>query len=194
MLLRAGQMACVAALFFAACVLPEKQDKTVTALGKINKNGLELAQIGSPFANIYIPERDSLKVKDSTVVAEDFMWLVKTITTPHGEFVFESEAVSAAERELLPKKNIARVRITVPNVQTPEGVGIGSTVADLIGKFTADSLSAIAIPEYKKIQIASPRGHFVYLIDDFGSGATQPVRVPLATIPTSAKVTWLVMM
>lgn len=185
-------VAVAAATLIAGCVLPEKTDKTNTALGKITTKGLELAQVGTPFANIFVPQRDSLRISDSTAMQEGFVWLVKTVRTPHSEFVFESEAVSESERATLPLKNIARVRIVMPEVHTPEGVGIGSTVADLVEKFTADSLKAEGIPSYQKIQIASPRGHFVYLIDD--PAGTAPAQQPIGAIAPTAKVSMLVVM
>ncbi len=139
-------------LLFFSCS-KEKNTSTPEALGltvsvaecnetilQICNDGLSFAKIGDSLLTVKTNISEIKGVKDSTIETEDYTAFVRVIYFEEGNIVLEgTHFEKEVEKADLAKSHVALIRITTPEIQTPEKIRVGGTFAEL-KKIYADSL------------------------------------------------------
>ncbi|MEM7368247.1 MAG: hypothetical protein AAF587_06560 [Bacteroidota bacterium] len=122
------------------------------------------------FLGSVLLEGEDVRVEDSVEQKGGYVWVTRNLHLKTASVLLEGNFIdeNLVTDSLLQESTINRIRIHDPAFQTSQGVGIGSTVKELIEHLGEESLGITPIPDFGYVDLQLGQSHIHFLIkDDF---------------------------
>lgn len=167
-----------------------------------------VCNFGAGDVSLGIPIRDAQPKNSSPMPSADsldakggFVWVTRSFFFSKGRMLVEGEFVDErnANDTLLSDTRVNRIRIETPEFATTDGVRVGDSFSKLTNLFPAESLLIAPVPGYQVLDISHRMGarRVHYMLNDPGYKLAKQMKdgfVPVAAIPPSATIAYLVLM